>query len=66
MSLVIDCDDCRRKDTPDCDDCLVSFICGREQGDAVVVDAAEERAVRLLGAAGLVPRIRHFPVGHCA
>jgi hypothetical protein len=38
---------------------VVNFICGREPGDALVIDVAEERAVRLLGRAGLVPQLRH-------
>ncbi len=42
-----------------CGDCVVNFIVGREPGDAVVVDAEEERALRTLGDAGLVPRLRH-------
>ena len=42
-----------------CDDCVVSFIVGREPGNAVVVDADEERALRVLGDGGLVPRLRH-------
>jgi hypothetical protein len=42
-----------------CDDCVVSFIVGREPDDAVVVDADEARAVRLLARAGLVPDVRH-------
>jgi hypothetical protein len=44
-----------------CDDCVVTFICGREPDDALVIDADEERAVRLLSQAGLVPRLRHVP-----
>ena len=47
--------------TPVCDDCVVSFIVGREPEDALVVDADEARAVRLLGRAGLVPG--HAPRG---
>jgi hypothetical protein len=42
-----------------CEDCVVTFFCGREPGEAVVVDVAEYRAVRLLGESGLVPRLRH-------
>jgi hypothetical protein len=41
-----------------CDDCVITFICGREPGEAVVFDVAEARAVRLLGEAGLVPPLR--------
>jgi hypothetical protein len=37
----------------------VTFICGREPDDAVVIDVAEERALRLLGRSGLVPPLRH-------
>jgi hypothetical protein len=45
--------------TPACDDCIVSFIVGREPGDAIVIDADEERALRSLSDGGLVPRLRH-------
>jgi hypothetical protein len=38
---------------------VVSFIVDRHPEDAVVVDAAEARAVRLLEQAGLVPGVRH-------
>jgi hypothetical protein len=42
-----------------CDDCVVSFLLGREPHDAVVIDADEARAMRLLEGAGLVPTLRH-------
>ena len=57
----IDCADCVRQDTDTCEDCLVTFICSREPDDAVVIDAEEARAVRLLSSAGLVPKLRHLP-----
>lgn len=57
--LTISCDDCAMQHTPVCDDCVVTFICGREPHDAIVVDAAEARAVRLLADAGLAPPLRH-------
>ena len=60
-TLTIDCAECRMLSTPACDDCLVTFIAGREPDDAVVIDVEEARAVRLLADAGLVPRIRHVP-----
>jgi len=47
------------RDTSACDDCVVSFICSREPDEAVVVDVSEARALRVLGSAGLVPRLRH-------
>ena len=45
--------------TSACADCVVTFLCNREADEAVVFDVAEARAVRLLGAAGLVPTLRH-------
>lgn len=58
-ALTIDCADCAHRCTDVCDDCVVSFIVGRAPEDALVVDADEARAVRLLERAGLVPGVRH-------
>ena len=49
--------------TSACDDCVVTFIVGRQPGEAVVIDVEEERAVRMLAGAGLVPRLRHERAG---
>jgi hypothetical protein len=57
--MEINCDDCVMQHTSTCDDCVVSFIVGREPGEALVIDVEEERAVRLLAKAGLVPELRH-------
>lgn len=57
--LTIDCDECVMQGTSTCADCVVTFICSREAGEAVVVDVAEERALRLLSSAGLLPELRH-------
>ena len=61
LPLTISCDECTMQHTDACDDCVVTFIIGREPDDAVVIDADEARAVRLLAGAGLVPRLRHEP-----
>jgi hypothetical protein len=37
---------------------MVTFICNRGHG-ALVIDLAEERTLRLLSRAGLVPELRH-------
>ena len=58
--LTIDCGECAMAGTTACDDCVVTFIVNREPGDAVIVDADEERALRSLSAGGLVPRLRHL------
>lgn len=55
---IISCDDCIMQNTSTCDDCVVTFICGREPDEAVIIDVAEARAVHLLGEAGLVPRLQ--------
>ena len=59
--VLIDCGDCVMNSTSACDDCMVSFLVNREPGDAVVIDVAEERAVRMLARAGLLPELRHLP-----
>ena len=56
--MIISCDDCTMQHTSACDDCVVTFICNREPDEAVVINVVEARAVRLLGEAGLVPRLR--------
>ncbi len=63
---VIDCDDCIGPSIGACDDCVVTFLCEREPDDALVIDVAEERALRLLADADLVPRLRHVRPGRDA
>ena len=58
---IIDCGECVMAGTDACEDCVVTFIVERDPGDAVVIDADEERALRALGETGLVPRLRHLP-----
>ena len=59
--MVIDCDECVMQGTQLCDDCVVTHILGREPGHAVVLDLSEERAIRSLAEAGLVPKLLHLP-----
>jgi hypothetical protein len=56
--LTIDCECCELQGTNACDDCVVTFLLGREPDDAVVIDADEARAMRMLEQAGLVPSLR--------
>lgn len=60
-TYTIDCRDCVMRHTSACDDCLVTFVVDREPGDALVIDVAEVRAMRMLSGAGLVPELRHTP-----
>jgi len=57
-TIVIECVQCELLGSDACRDCLVTFVLDREPDDAVVIDAAEARAVRMLGRAGLLPRLR--------
>lgn len=59
VASTIDCAVCVHLHTSVCDDCVVTFILDRNPEDAVVLDVQEERAVRMLGRAGLVPGVRH-------
>ena len=45
-----------------CDDCLVTHMCGDAQETAVVFNFEEQRALRLLANAGMVPTLRHRAV----
>ena len=57
--LTIECECCIGQGTAACEDCVVTFLCGRDADEAVVVDVGEARALRLLAGAGLVPGLRH-------
>jgi Zn-finger protein len=65
MTLVISCEDCTMQHSTHCRDCVVTAICD-EPAHAVIIDAAEERAVRMLARAGLVPVLQHRPQSTCA
>ena len=58
-TLTINCSTCVMRATECCDDCMVTALYGHHPHEAVVFDIAEQRAVRLLVAAGLVPALRH-------
>ena len=57
--ITIACSQCTLEHSSACDDCVVSFLLDRDPNEAIVIEASELRAVRLLGAAGLVPDLRH-------
>jgi hypothetical protein len=50
------------RETDACSDCLVTFMCGDSHESAVVFNLEEQRAVRLLANAGMVPTLRHRAV----
>ena len=57
-TTTVDCDSCVMRDTDACSDCVVSFLLERDPDDAVVIDADEARAMRMLERAGLLPALR--------
>jgi hypothetical protein len=57
--MTISCDDCTMRTAGVCGDCVVTFLLGGSTQDAIVFDVAEERALRLLATAGMVPILRH-------
>ena len=61
--LQIDCNECSLVCTDACSDCMVTYLCSRQPGEAVVVELAEHRAISLLAGAGLVPPLRHVDRG---
>ena len=60
-TIRIDCDECLMQHTEVCAGCVVTYLCSRRPDEAVVIDAAEARALRALGRGGLAPRLHHRP-----
>lgn len=56
----IDCGTCVMRETDACRDCVVMAIVDPPQG-ALVFDAAEERAIRAMAKAGLLPLVKYRP-----
>lgn len=57
IELSISCNDCIRRGTPDCADCLVSFVMG-EAPDELVMTSAEADVVQLFTSQGMIPRLK--------
>jgi hypothetical protein len=57
-TVSISCDECELAGTSACEDCVVTFLLDPPAPQAMVVDVAEARAVRMLQRAGLVPELR--------
>lgn len=58
-SMLISCDTCVMQHTDHCRDCVVMAVVAPDpRRGAIVVDVEEERALRELASAGLIPEIR--------
>lgn len=56
--MLIDCDRCAMQGTAHCRGCVVASLLEPEPRGGVIIDVAEERALRELARAGLVGEIR--------
>ena len=61
VQLTIRCSCCVRRGTPDCDDCLVSFVIDR-QSDELRMEPDDLHAAQMLVAEGLVGPLRYLSV----
>ncbi len=60
IEVSISCADCVRQSTPDCADCLVSYVLG-DTPDELVLTRRDAEVVELFNAEGLIPRLRYHP-----
>ena len=60
-SIVIVCDECVMQCTSTCDDCVVTYVLRADDAApaALTLDVAEERVVRLLEQAGMIPALQY-------
>lgn len=57
IEISISCLDCVRRATPDCADCLVSFVMG-EEPDALTMTTVDADVAQLFSAQGMIPRLK--------
>ncbi|HVB51069.1 MAG TPA: hypothetical protein VND89_04940 [Acidimicrobiales bacterium] len=58
IELSISCHECVRRATPDCSDCLVTFILG-DTPEELVMTAEEADVIHLFTSEGLVPTLKY-------
>jgi hypothetical protein len=57
IEFSISCNDCVRRGTPDCEDCLVSFVLG-DTPDELVMTSHDADVVQLFTSQGMMPRLK--------
>ncbi len=57
IEVSISCGDCVRRSTPDCEDCLVSYVLG-DQPETLTMSAELADVAGMLSREGLVPRLK--------
>ncbi len=58
FEITISCDECVRRSTPDCAECLVSFVLD-ETPDELTLSGADARVFDLFSAEGLLPGLKY-------
>lgn len=58
VTVRMSCEECAAGPGPACEDCVVSFLLGKDGGGEVVFAGEEVRALRLLASEHLVPLLR--------
>ena len=61
IELSISCTDCVRRSTPDCEDCLVSFVLG-DQPEELTLNSELAVVAGLLSSQGMIPRLKFHRV----
>ncbi len=57
IELSISCNECVRRGTPDCADCLVTYVLG-DTPDELVMTSHDADVVQLLTNQGMIPRLK--------
>lgn len=58
IELSISCNECVRRGTPDCSDCLVSYVIG-ETPDELSMTSEDADVVALFTTQGMIPRLKY-------
>lgn len=61
IEVSISCHECVRRDTPDCQGCLVSFVLGGAP-DSLELTPSEAAVVNILTKEQMIPALRFEPV----
>lgn len=61
IELSISCTDCVRRSTPDCEDCLVTFVLG-DQPEELTLSPELADVAGLLSSQGMIPRLKFHRV----
>jgi hypothetical protein len=58
IEVSISCNECVRRSTPDCDDCLVSFVLGSSP-DELVMSSDEAKIIEIFTREGMIPSLKY-------